>query len=120
MIADLIAALDGEVGRVELRGLLSTLRRRWSRLVPGAARDATAADGRVLARAVERIVTDPAEVAAAAEIVRRWAGTLYSSDEVVGRPECSAGCPDRLVLVVDGAALCVLCDAPAQPVEVPA
>lgn len=119
MITELVQALGGEVGRVELRGLLSTLRARWQRLGPGPARDVTAADGRALARAVERHELHAHELAAAVEVVRRWAHALRASDELAGRPECASGCRDRLLLVDDdGAARCALCDMAAVPAEV--
>lgn len=117
MIGDLVQALEGEVGRVELRGLVDYLRRRWLRLPPGEARDATAADGRVLARAVERVHLTDEDLAPAVLVVRRLLVTLRGSDELSGRPECSTGCRDRLLLVVDGAATCALCDAPARALE---
>ncbi|MCW8139884.1 MAG: hypothetical protein KIT58_13385 [Planctomycetota bacterium] len=117
MIGDLVQALDGEVGRVELRGLVDYLRRRWLRLPPGPARDATAADGRVLARAVERVHLTDEDLAAAVLVVRRLLVTLRGSDEVAGRPECLTGCADRLLLVEGESVVCALCDSPARALE---
>lgn len=116
MIGDLVLALaDENVGRPELRGLLSYLRSRYLRLAPGPAREATAADGRALARAVERVHLDANEIAAGAAVVRRYARVLLGRDEAAGRPECVAGCRERLLLVVDGAPRCALCDGEARP-----
>lgn len=115
MIGDLIRALEGQAGRVELRGLVDTLRRRWRALAPAsAAREATAADGRALARAIERVDVTAEEIEAAADVYRRWHWGLFASDEVLGRPTCSAGCADRLVLRDEQGHRCALCDGPVE------
>lgn len=109
---DLLAAVASlGIGSPEVLGLRPFLLQRWARL-DGEAKARVVDEGRALSRALDRRHLEPDELAAAVDVVTRYARSLRGRQEVSGMPVCVRGCREDLLLVVDGVARCALCDGP--------